>query len=105
MKIGIIISQTDPETVWNAYRFGIFALNEGNSVKVFLFGKGVESGVEDPKFNVKEMASDYLDKGGEIYACGLCMKSRNMESSDISPRSTMKDMYQIVMESDKVVTF
>jgi len=33
MKLGIIISQTDPETVWNAYRFGVYALEQGDSVK------------------------------------------------------------------------
>ena len=29
MKLGIVISQTDPETVWNAFRFGNFSLNKG----------------------------------------------------------------------------
>ncbi len=105
MKFGIIISQTDPETVWNAYRFGIYALNEGDYVKIFLLGKGVESEVDDPKFNVKEQIAMYIEKGGEIYACGSCMKSRKMELSTSCPLSTMKDLYKIVVDSDKVLTF
>jgi uncharacterized protein involved in oxidation of intracellular sulfur len=43
MKIGIIIFSSDPETVWNAFRYGNFALTEKDKVKVFLIGKGVEA--------------------------------------------------------------
>ena len=46
-----------------------------------------------------------MQSGGKIYACGSCMKSREQKSSDMCPISTMKDMYDIVKESDKVVTF
>ncbi len=105
MKLGIIISQTEPETVWNAYRLGTYALEQGDSVKTFLLGSGVESEVEHPKFNVREQVAKYIDKGGEIYACGSCMKSREMESSETCLLSTMKDLYDIINESEKVVTF
>jgi len=105
MKLGIVISQTDPETNWNAYRLGIYALGEGDSVRTFLLGKGVESGVEHPKFNVREKVAEYLEAGGEVYACGSCMKSRKMESSDSCPLSTMQDLYDIVNDSDKVLSF
>jgi len=105
MKLGIVISQTELETVWNAYRLGIYALDKGDSVRAFLLGQGVESEVEHPKFNVKEQVAKYLEKGGEIYACGTCMKSRNMDSTTSCPLSTMKDLYDLVNESDKVLTF
>ena len=42
MNIGIVISQTDPETVWNAFRFANFSLGKQHDVRVFLIGKGVE---------------------------------------------------------------
>ena len=105
MKLGIIISQTDPETVWNAYRLGTFALEQGDSVRTFLLGRGVESEVEHPKFNVKEQVQKYLQRGGQIQACGTCMKSRQMKSTDSCPLSTMKDLYEIVKDSDKILTF
>ena len=105
MKLGIIISQTEPETVWNAYRLGTYALGQGDSVRIFLLGQGVESEVEHPKFNVKEQIAKFLEKGGEIYACGSCMKLRKQESSNTCPLSTMKDLYKIIKESDKVLTF
>ncbi len=43
MKTGIIIYSNDPETVWNAFRFGNFSLKAGDTVKVFLTGRGVEA--------------------------------------------------------------
>jgi len=42
MKIGIIIYSNDPETVWNAFRFGNFALKENDEVKIFLLANEVE---------------------------------------------------------------
>ena len=55
MKVGIVISQTDPETVWNAFRFGNFSLNKGHNVRIFLIGKGVECvEIIHKEFNVIE---------------------------------------------------
>jgi len=49
VKIGIIIYSNDPETVWNAFRLGNYAIKEGDEVKAFLSGKGVESESIDMK--------------------------------------------------------
>lgn len=57
------------------------------------------------KFNTVEQAEKFLQGGGKIYACGSCIKSREQEGSEMCPISTMKDMYDIVKVSDKVVTF
>ena len=57
------------------------------------------------KFNTIEQAEKLLQAGGRLYACGTCIKSRNQESSELCPVSTMKDMCDIVKESDRVVTF
>jgi sulfur relay (sulfurtransferase) complex TusBCD TusD component (DsrE family) len=106
MKIGIIISQTDPETVWNAFRLGNFSLDKSHTVKVFLIGKGVEyEEIEHEKFNVKEQVEKFLDNKGEIFACGSCIKSRKKEGSPVCPLSTMQDLMTIVEESDKIVSF
>ena len=42
MKLGIVIYSNDPETVWNAFRFGNFSRKQGDEVKIFLLAKGVE---------------------------------------------------------------
>ena len=106
MKIGVIISSNDAETCWNALRYANFALSQKDEVKVFLAGKGVEyQNISSEKFNTVEQADKFLKSGGKILACGACIKSRNQEGSEMCPISTMKDMYEIIKESDKVVTF
>ena len=105
MKLGIVIYSTDAETVWNAFRLGVFSLKEGDEVKVFLLAKGVEcEKLVDDKFNVLEQMQLFVDNGGKILACGTCLKIRNSEGSDLCPVSTMKDLYEIIRDSDKVVS-
>ena len=106
MKIGIIISSNDTETSWNAFRYANFCLGQNDEVKVFLTGKGVEyQKISTEKFNTVEQAEKFLQGGGNILACGTCIKSRQQEGTEMCPINTMKDMYEIVKESDKVVTF
>lgn len=106
MKIGIVILSNDSETCWNALRYGNFALGQKDEVKVFFMGKGVEyQKVSTDKFNTIDQAEKLMQSGGKIYACGSCIKSREQEGTQMCPISTMKDMYDIVKESDRVVTF
>lgn len=106
MKVGIVIYSNESETVWNAFRVGNFALTEGDEVKVFLLGKGVEcESLDTDKFKVTEQMQTLVDNGGEILACGSCLKIRQSGGSEMCPLSTMKDLYEIVTGSDKVVTF
>jgi len=106
MKLGIVIYSEESETVWNAFRVGNFALTEGDEVKVFLLGKGVEcESLDTDKFKVTEQMQTLVDNGGEILACGSCLKIRQSGGSEMCPLSTMKDLYELITGSDKVVTF
>lgn len=106
MKIGIIISTNDAETCWNAIRYANFAIGQKDEVKIFFMGKGVEyQNIGTDKFNTAEQAEAFVRSGGKIYACGSCIKLRNQEGTEMCPINTMKDMYEIIKESDKVVTF
>ena len=106
MKLGIIIYSDDSETVWNAFRFGNFALAMGDEVKVFLLGKGVEpESLDTDKFNITEQLRTFVNNDGKIFACGKCLEIHQLEPSEIYTVSTMKDMYEIVKESDRIVTF
>ena len=106
MKMGIVIYSNDPETVWNGFRLGSFALKEGDEVKVFLLAKGVEcESLDTDQFEVTEQIRSFVDHGGKILACGTCLKIRGSEGSEMCPLSTMKDLYEIVKECDRVVTF
>jgi len=105
MKLGMVITQTDPETVFNALRFALYSLEQGDQVRVLLSGKGVEiDQIEDPKFDVKGEAQSVLNAGGEFLACGTCLKLRNSKGSDICPLSTLKDHYEVVRDSDRIIT-
>lgn len=105
MKLGIVITHTDPETVFNTLRLALYSLEQGDHVRIFLSGRGVEiDRIEDPKFNVRAEAQKVLDAGGQFMACGTCLKLRNSEGSEVCPLSTLKDHYEIVRDSDRVVT-
>ncbi len=106
MKLGIIIYSTDAETVWNAFRLGVFALKEGDTVNVFLLAKGVEcESLDTDQFPVTTQMKDLVERGGKILACGTCLKVRGSEGTELCPLSTMKDLYELVRDSDKVVSF
>ncbi|MBC8467983.1 MAG: DsrE family protein [Planctomycetes bacterium] len=105
MKLGIVITQTDPETVFNTLRLALYSLQQGDDVRIFLSGKGVDiDKIEDPQFDVKTEAQKVLDAGGQFLACGTCLKLRNSEGSEICPLSTLKDHYDVIRDSDKVIT-
>jgi predicted peroxiredoxin len=105
MKLGIVITQTDPETVYNTLRFASYSLKQGDSVRIFLSGKGVDiEKIEDPQFDVKGQAQEVLDAGGEFLACGTCLQLRKSGGSQICPISTLKDHYEVVRDSDKLIT-
>ena len=106
MKIGIVISSNDSETVWNALRYGNFALVMGEEVRVFLLGKAVEiESLDKGVFNVTEQMQTFANSGGEVLACGTCLEIHRMEASGNYTVATLEDIYRIVKESDKVLTF
>jgi len=106
MRLGVVIYSNDPETVWNAFRLANLALGQGNDVKVFLLSKGVECmEIDTETFKVTEQAEAFVNKGGKILACGTCLKLRKSRGSPICPMSTMRDLYEMIAESDKLLTF
>ncbi len=106
MKLAMVISQANPELVFNAFRLANFSRKEGDEVRVFLLAEGVDlDGINDPKFDVRGQAESYLRAGGQILACGTCLELRNSQGSELCPLSTMKDLYTLIREADRVVTF
>jgi uncharacterized protein involved in oxidation of intracellular sulfur len=106
MKLGIIIETKEPEKAWNAFRFAITGRKQDHEVKVFLMGEAVEcEGVHHKKYDVAEQLATFIKAGGEILACGTCLKSRQLDGSDACPISTMVDCLKLVEWADKTVTF
>lgn len=106
MKMGIVISSSDAETIWNAFRLGVFALKQGDSVKAFLVAKGVEGEkFATVPFNVRELMQAFVTGGGSILTCGTCLKIRNTSATELCPLSTLNDLHELIRDCDKVVSF
>lgn len=61
----MVISQTNPELVFNAFRLANFSWREGEEVKVFLLAEGVElDGISNPKFDVRAGAVSLVHDEG-----------------------------------------
>lgn len=106
MKLGIIIYSTDAEAVWNGFRIGNLALQKEDDVKVFLLASGVDcENLSTEKFNIRKQMQELVDAGGEILACGTCLKIRNKAGTELCPLSTMADLYEIINQSDKIISF
>ncbi len=105
MKLGIIVNSNNPETAWNALRLGVETLARGNGVNMFLLGSGVEiENIKDKTFDIAGALKKFLDSGGNLLACGTCLKLRHQEAG-ICPISTMAELAEMISDSDKVVTF
>jgi sulfur relay (sulfurtransferase) complex TusBCD TusD component (DsrE family) len=105
-NIGIILETKEPEKAWNAFRFANTSLKRQHSVKLFLMREAVEcEEIRDQKFNVHVEMMKFVQLDGVLYACGACLKSRNLELETICPISTMNDCVDLVEWSDKVLTF
>lgn len=89
MKIGVVISTKDAETAWNAFRLANFSIKEGDEVQIFLIGQGVESqSIAIDPFNVHEQIEAFIDSGGKILACGICMEIRDQQETKTCPISS-----------------
>ena len=106
MKLGIIIYSTDAEVVFNALRLANFSLEEKNEVSLFLLASGVEyESLSSDKFPIQNLAQSFLDSGGQILACGTCLNLRQKDGSELCPLSSMRDLYELITDCDKTITF
>lgn len=111
MKILVVISSNDAETVWNAFRFGSTALGYENEVTIFLMGKGVEAvNCSTEEYDIVEQIGIFEEYGGSLIGCGVCFKSRSDEKPDLAELSgcevgSMQQFYGLAVSSDKILTF
>jgi hypothetical protein len=105
-SIGMVIYSNDIETVFNAMRFANFSKAAGDTVNIFLLGKGVEVDqlVETDK-DVKEQVDLFLDNGGSILGCGTCLHNRKNDEPQVCKFSSMSDLYSLVRRNKIVLTF
>ena len=107
MKLGIVLSTNNAETNWNALRLANLALSKGDFVSIFLVGEGVEYGqASSSRFNIRQQVERFLQSdNAKIVACGTCMAIRKQGSTQECPEGGIEDLYRLVSDNDKVVTF
>lgn len=105
-SMGIVIYSNDVETVWNALRFANYSKSQGDSVSIFLLGKGVElENLVKSDSTIKVQSDKFLDSGGTILGCGTCLSSRNNKEPQVCKFSSMKDLYEMAHRNKIVMTF
>jgi len=107
MKLGIILQSNNPEHIWNTFRLAIASLKAGHTVQIFLFSEGVEiENIKDTQqFDISAKLQEFKDLKGIILACETCLQIRSKTESKVCPTTTMKDLVEMIEESDKVLVF
>ena len=105
-SLGLVIYSDDIETVWNALRLANFSKKQGDTVNIFLLGKGVEleNLIKESK-EIDEELELFLKDGSSIMGCGTCLKSRNNNDPQTCKLSSLKDLYELIRENNIVLTF
>ncbi|MCZ7556999.1 MAG: DsrE family protein [Bacteroidia bacterium] len=105
-SMGIIITSNDEETIWNVLRLANYSITNGDTVTIFLLGKGVElDGLLLTSSRLKEQVDLFRGNHGSILACGTCLQSRNNPNPKQCSISTMGELYDIVRKNKIVLTF
>ncbi len=117
MKILIIINDAPygSEKTYNALRTAMMLQNAHDDVEVriFLMADAVLCAlpnqlIPEGCYNLERMFQSVIKKGGQIKACGTCSNARGMKQLSIIPGieiSTMSQLTEWVIESDRVITF
>ena len=106
MHLGVVITSNHPETVWNAFRLANFSLSKGDKTSIFLMANGVEAeGLNSERFDITNQMESFISNNGELFACGTCITYRNKNSSELCPISSMADLYGIINNADKLISF
>jgi uncharacterized protein involved in oxidation of intracellular sulfur len=106
MKLAIILSSNITETNWNAFRLANLALSKDDTVSIFLVGEGVEyDNKTSTQFDIATQVQKFTESNGKIIACGTCMAIRKQESTQECPAGGIEDLYNLIVDSDKVLTF
>jgi sulfur relay (sulfurtransferase) complex TusBCD TusD component (DsrE family) len=111
MKIVVVISSQEPETIWNAFRFAITSLVYENEVTVFLLGQGVEAPtLSTLKFDLDEQMALFRENGGEMIGCGVCCENRKDTMPFLANElncelGSMQQLCALIAQADKVLNF
>lgn len=103
------------ERPWNALRLALTSISVAikSKVNVFLIGDAVsiaKKGQNPPEgfYNLEKMLTDFIVGGGNVQACGTCLKARGLSTEDLIGGveiGTMMGVARWVEESRVVLSF
>ena len=117
MKILLIINDAPygSEKLYNALRLAMKLQQEhaDTEIRIFLMADAVTAALPaqtTPQgyYNIERMLKAVISKRGQVKACGTCAEARGLEKLTLMEGvevSTMSQLAQWVVESDKVLTF
>ena len=117
MKILIILNDAPygSEKAYNAFRLGNQLLKDHESVelRVFLLADSVTCALPNQNlpngfYNIERMLKLVLNKGAQVKLCGSCAEARGLKDLPLvegAEISTLAELTQWVVDSDKVLTF
>jgi uncharacterized protein involved in oxidation of intracellular sulfur len=87
--------------------------DEGSELCVFLMADAVTCALPNQDtpngyYNIERMLKAVLMKGGKVKLCGSCACARGLKELklvDGAELSTMKELTQLTLESDKMISF
>ncbi len=115
----LIILNREPydatDVTWNALRLAGKLIENGSAVRLFLMNDAVDLARDAYKkpetydHNLVEILKDLIAKGADVKVCGTCMARcgilKNQPYFDGAEKSSMQDLANWVLDSDKVLTF
>ncbi len=116
-KILILINDAPygSEKAYNAFRLAMQLCREHDDVEVriFLMADAAACAVANQNtpagyYNIERMLKAVLAKGGMVKICGSCIEARGLKNTMLTEGteiSTMADLANWVIDSDKVITF
>ncbi len=117
MKALIIINDAPYgiEKAYNALRLAMALQKEQPDIelRVFLMADAVACALPNQNtpqgyYNIERMLKSVINKGGQVKACGTCSEARGIKGLALiegAEISTMAQLTQWVLDSDKVVAF
>ena len=115
MKITVIINDAPygNERPYNALRYATALMKNGVSVNIFLMADSITCGLKNQKtpngyYNIGKMLMLLLKNNVPVHACGTCMNARGITQEQLIEgviKSTMDQLVEWTIESDKVISF
>ncbi len=103
------------DVTWNALRLAGQLVETGHEVRIFLMNDSVDLARNSNKKpieydqNLSQMLRDLIANGAKVKVCGTCMARcgihKNEPYFEGAERSTMADLAEWTVESDKLLTF